>query len=562
MKLLLQREIKLFTPNESFSILPLIIVTTCLLILSISSFLSKKKENKSSAKFEIINCIVILLGTILSLIAKNYIFQSIAVIIFSALKLLAKQDDQKTAEAIQEAAMKAALENENTQPAVDLEAEAEKAKEAEIVSLGRDFMIEASEAFSDSDGLSRLLSSINKSVIKTVQADGGAILLVDEFDDIITVKSFEGTFPPPYQLPQDLPHKIARIETSFRFAQFPLGETIFGITATTGKAELITDPLNDERIVQNEPEEFLKLGTYIIIPMIVKESVIGILALARKADSPKFDEKDFARAQSLAQFASGAIQNVFSFQEIAEHAELTRESEIACKLQKSIHAKNNFSIPNATFGCFFNGAEGVCGDYFDVIPCRKDRISFILADVAGKGMNSLIVMVMIRAIMQLVVNTQKTAATILNWTNRGITGKINIDHFASLILANYDSENMIFQFAAAGNAPALIYHSETKEIETIQTASDPIGVDKSTEYKDIEVHVNSGDIIVLYTDGLVEAVDGNSRQCGVERIKQLVVENSSLKASDISTKIKKNLKEFCGTARQHDDQTLMVIKVQ
>ena len=283
---------------------------------------------------------------------------------------------------------------------------------------------------------------------------------------------------------------------------------------------------------------------------------------ARKFESPKFNETDFSNAQILTDFASCAIQNVFSYQEIAEHSELTKESEIACQLQKNMHAKTSFTIPGASFGCFFTGTEGVCGDYFDVIPCRKDRIAFVLADVAGKGMNSLIVMVMIRAIMQLVVNTQKTAATILTWTNRGITGKINIDHFASLVLANYDSENKKVQIATAGNAPGLIYHESTKEIEALQITSDPIGVDKATVYTDIEFPVEPGDIIVLYTDGLVEAVDANSRQYGVDNIKRLIKENASLKATDISTKIKKNLKEFCGSAKQHDDQTLLVIKIQ
>ena len=475
------------------------------------------------------------------------------------LTFLARKKPEAAAETVAEEPLEEVQEEE---PVYDPEADAEKQMQNEVLKAGRDFMVKASESFSDNDGLLNLLDTINKSVIDITKSDGGAILLIDEFDDIITVKTFTGTFPPPYQLPQDLPHKIARVETSFRFAQFPLGETIFGIAATTGKAELITDPLNDSRIFQNEPEDFLKLGSYIVIPMIVKGTVIGVLALARKFESPKFNETDFSNAQILTDFASCAIQNVFSYQEIAEHSELTKESEIACQLQKNMHAKTSFTIPGASFGCFFTGTEGVCGDYFDVIPCRKDRIAFVLADVAGKGMNSLIVMVMIRAIMQLVVNTQKTAATILTWTNRGITGKINIDHFASLVLANYDSENKKVQIATAGNAPGLIYHESTKEIEALQITSDPIGVDKATVYTDIEFPVEPGDIIVLYTDGLVEAVDANSRQYGVDNIKRLIKENASLKATDISTKIKKNLKEFCGSAKQHDDQTLLVIKIQ
>ncbi|MBO7135494.1 MAG: SpoIIE family protein phosphatase [Spirochaetaceae bacterium] len=549
----------MFTSNVIPSTVALIAGIAGLLIFSLITIITKKKSN-DDIKFEIAACIVILAGAVLLFVTSNFLFFGVSIFIYSALTFFAGKKSKPVEEEIENEPLEAVQEVE--EPVFDPEEDAEKQMQNEVLKAGRDFMVKASESFSDSDGLLKLLDTINKSVIDITKSDGGAILLIDEFDDIITVKTFTGTFPPPYQLPQDLPHKIARVETSFRFAQFPLGETIFGIAATTGKAELITDPLNDSRIFQNEPEDFLKLGSYIIIPMIVKGTVIGVLALARKFESPKFNETDFSNAQILTDFASCAIQNVFSYQEIAEHSELTKESEIACQLQKNMHAKTSFTIPGASFGCFFTGTEGVCGDYFDVIPCRKDRIAFVLADVAGKGMNSLIVMVMIRAIMQLVVNTQKTAATILTWTNRGITGKINIDHFASLVLANYDSENKKMQIATAGNAPGLIYHESTKEIEALQITSDPIGVDKATVYTDIEFPVEPGDIIVLYTDGLVEAVDANSRQYGVDNIKSLIKENANLKATDISTKIKKSLKEFCGSAKQHDDQTLLVIKIQ
>ncbi|MBP5601989.1 MAG: SpoIIE family protein phosphatase [Treponema sp.] len=549
----------MFTSNVIPSTVALIAGIAGLLIFSLITIITKKKSN-DDIKFEIAACIVILAGAVLLFVTNNFLFFGVSIFIYSVLTFFAGKKSKPVEEEIETEPLEAVQEVE--EPVFDPEEDAEKQMQNEVLKAGRDFMVKASESFSDSDGLLKLLDTINKSVIDITKSDGGAILLIDEFDDIITVKTFTGTFPPPYQLPQDLPHKIARVETSFRFAQFPLGETIFGIAATTGKAELITDPLNDSRIFQNEPEDFLKLGSYIIIPMIVKGTVIGVLALARKFESSKFNETDFSNAQILTDFASCAIQNVFSYQEIAEHSELTKESEIACQLQKNMHAKTSFTIPGASFGCFFTGTEGVCGDYFDVIPCRKDRIAFVLADVAGKGMNSLIVMVMIRAIMQLVVNTQKTAATILTWTNRGITGKINIDHFASLVLANYDSENKKMQIATAGNAPGLIYHESTKEIEALQITSDPIGVDKATVYTDIEFPVEPGDIIVLYTDGLVEAVDANSRQYGVDNIKSLIKENANLKATDISTKIKKSLKEFCGSAKQHDDQTLLVIKIQ
>ncbi len=541
---------------DNFSYIPIVLCFIVIIILAILTI-----KNKKNSVLKILFLFVLLTGLICSLVLHNTGLLSL--FLFIALILLIPIQNSKEAEF---------SDNDEEEPGQDtVVSDSEETSQSdpvsEIVSTqllesAKDFMVSLSNCFNEKEGLLQLLEKINGSVIKETAADGGAILLIDEFEDLISVKNLQGTFPPPYKLDSNLPHKIARVEANFRFAQFPLNETIFGITASSGKAELITDPISDSRIFQNEPEEFLKCGSYIFIPMLVKDTVIGVLSLARKPETPVFTEQEFAKAQLLTDFASAAIQNIFSYQEIIEHRELIQESTIACKLQKTMQPKNTHTIPGANFGFFFNGVEGVCGDYFDIIPCRKDRISFVLGDVAGKGMNSLLVMVMLRAILQLIVNTTKDAGTILTWANRGITGKINIDHFASLSLVNYNPIEKKIEIASAGNSPVLLFHNDTKEIENVTVFADPIGVDKLTEYTHKEFAVNSGDIVILYTDGLVESINSESRQYGVESIKKLVLDNASSKAQDISTKIKKNLKEFCGSTNQHDDQTLILIKIE
>ena len=541
---------------DTFSYIPIALCFIVIIILAILTI----KNNKNSA-LKILFLFVLLTGLICSLILNNTgllsLFLFIALILLIPLQNIKEGNNPANTEKEleQEMSISDSVESTQSDPVSEIVS-------TQLLESAKDFMIFLSNCFNEKEGLLQLLDKINESVIKETAADGGAILLIDEFEDLISVKNLKGTFPPPYKLDSNLPHKIARVETSFRFAQFPLNETIFGITASSGKAELITDPTADPRIFQNEPEDFLKCGSYIFIPMLVKDTVIGVLSLARKPETTVFTEEDFAKAKLLTDFASAAIQNIFSYQEIIEHRELIQESTIACKLQKTMQPKNTHSIPGANFGFFFNGVEGVCGDYFDIIPCRKDRISFVLGDVAGKGMNSLLVMVMLRAILQLIVNTTKDAGTILTWANRGITGKINIDHFASLSLVNYNPIEKKIEIASAGNSPVLLFHNDTKEIENVTVFADPIGVDKLTEYTHKEFAVNSGDIVILYTDGLVESINSDSRQYGVESIKKLVADNASSKAQDISAKIKKNLKEFCGTTNQHDDQTLILIKIE
>lgn len=433
----------------------------------------------------------------------------------------------------------------------------------ELLNVTRSFILEAANTFSNTDnGLDTLLELINNSIMTETKADGAALLLVDDFEDIISVKAFNGDFPPPYEIPADIPHKIIRVSTNFRFAQFSLSNNIFGEVATSGKAELITDSQNDSRIFKNTPEDFLRNGSYIFVPMVIKDVVIGVISIARKYGNPVFTEEEFNKAKILTDFASAAIRNVFAFQEVIEHSELIRESEIACKCQSTLSPKLMPSIPSLSLGCYNNNAEGVCGDYYDIIPARKDRISFILADVAGKGMNSLLVMIMIRAIMRLVVNTNQSAATILEWANRGISTDIGIDHFASLSLINYNIETKKVQFSSAGTTPVYYYSNSNNTLEKITSPSEPIGVEKITKYVDKDIDAHSGDIILTFTDGLVETLDEKGEQYSKNKLLNIVLENHQKSGREIAELVKSDVKKFCGSARLHDDQTLLVIKIQ
>ncbi len=552
----------MFNINDDFAFIPLITSTLAVLVLLVFLVRAAKRNAGKNTLTQFVALVILLAGIVITILNPSILVLAIAITL-SMLFLLAHIlfiEKQTAVEAEEEIN----IEPDNTATLEELLSEELSKRDEEntaLLELSRDFIIQAADAFSDDAGLARLLDFINTGIMREIQADGGAILLVDNFDDVITVKSFSGSFPPPYRLPDDIPHKIVRVETNFRFASFPLSENIFGEVARTGRSELIQDPLSDTRLFQNEPEDFLKLGSYIFVPLKIKGSVIGVTAYARKFDSPAFTEKEYKAALVMSAFAGVAIKSVFSFQEVVEHSELTRESEIAYKIQTKMHPKLLPAIPSLSLGHYFNNTEGVCGDFFDVIPSRKDRISFVLADVAGKGMNSLLIMVMLRAILRLIVNTTQSAATILSWANRGISLETSIDHFASLALINYDSIAKKIQYSTAGTTPIYMYKASTKKVERLSAPSEPIGVEKTSVYVDNETDVHSGDIVITFTDGIVESINTGGKQYTIQRLTTIIEQNSSLSGKEIATVVKEDIKNFTGSAHQHDDQTLLVIKI-
>ena len=440
--------------------------------------------------------------------------------------------------------------------------ETKAAVEDPLIAIGQEFISHVSESLTQEVNLTRLLDFINATLITTTGSDGGVIFITDDFEDIIAAKSYSGKIPPPYKLPQDIPHKQVRVETNFRYAQFNLGETIFGEVAATGKSVLIEHGDQDSRIFANGPEEFLKPGSYIVVPLMVKDRVVGIACIARLPENTPFNNEDFRIAKALAIYAGAAINNVYSVQEILERADLEREASIASQIQKTLHPKRLPDLPEAGFGSFFNSTKGVCGDYYDIILARRDRVALIIADVAGKGIQSSMVMIMLRSILHLVTNTTKSAGTILDWVNKGITGKIDMDHYATLSFVSYTPEKHTIEYASAGHQPMLLWRAESATMDTIKQKTDPIGVERSSTYSDMKLTVNKGDIIILYTDGLIEALNQDGHQYGIENLSKTIRENSSLSAKDLATEIKHNVQAFIGSASLHDDQTLVIMKIK
>ncbi len=451
----------------------------------------------------------------------------------------------------------------NTDPLSSGENEAALERYKNILAINKDFTAKAANMFSDEDSMDKFMDYFNKQLTEKTHADGCAILLADEFDNILAVRSMSGAFPPPYKLPDDLPHKPVRVETNFRYAQFQLTDNIFGEAASGGEPLLIADSTQDTRIYQNGPEDFLACGSYIFVPIKFQEQVIGVASLSRNPGKEKFTEKEFEDAKVITDAASTGLKPLFSFLEYSEHRELTKEGDIASKFQKELLPEKLPSINRVSLGCWTSTAEDVCGDYYDVLLSRKDRISYVMADIAGKGMNSFIVMVMIRAMLRLIVNTPQSAGTILSWTNRGICSEnSNIDHFASIALINYNPVTSEAQIATCGINPVLLYSAKTNSISKISNSSEPIGVEKETKYKDINIKLIPGDILITCTDGLLESLNEFGIQYSLTSLMKVIESNHQLSGRDIANRVKDDIKKYCGMTQQYDDQSLMVIKIQ
>jgi sigma-B regulation protein RsbU (phosphoserine phosphatase) len=423
-----------------------------------------------------------------------------------------------------------------------------------------DFMENLGNAITAKIDLTRVLEIIIASAVRNIGADAGAILMVDEYEDLLRVRATHGLYPPLAAVPELVRVTPASVKRYFAQTPIPLGETVLGQAVQRGEAVMIRDARQDERLAANSAEDILFISSLMAVPLVVGQRVLGVVSAVRRAENQFFDERDFQHLKTLAEYASITIDNIYTYTEVLEKRQIEREVDIAAEIQKKLLPARLPELEAAAVAVYNMPAKGVSGDYYDVFCLDEDKLGLAICDVAGKGIPAAMVMVMIRSILHLVVSPQRDAAATLNWVNRGITGRIDLDHFATVSFLIYDQRRREVLYANAAHLPLLVYKQKTGVMHKLDTEGLPIGIEQNSGYQQKRFRLDRGDLLILCTDGIVEAMNPQGRQYGSAGLRQAVEKASVLPVGELIDAIRDDLRRFVGTARQHDDQTLLLMK--
>lgn len=404
-----------------------------------------------------------------------------------------------------------------------------------------------------------MYANIVKVFMEELDADGAVLLIADNIEETLSVKAITGKFPPPYKLPEDVVHKEDHVASNFKYASFSPDDSIFGKILTEGQMKLIKNGEGSDLLPDNGSEPFLQHGSLMFFPLIANQRAVGVTAVSRSPQRHSFENSDVKIGENLAGYTSEIVNLAITLNEANESAEIENITDTAARIQKILLPKNLKKVSMLDIGEYFVQVRGICSDYYDVIT-KGNKIFIIVADVAGKSVQSAIVMVMLRALLYLITDSEKTMKTILEMLNKGITGKIEIDHFASVSIVCYETKKNTLEFIGAGNQSMMVWKKDAKKIELFQQKTDPIGVDVNSTYTAKTIPFAKGDIAALYTDGLIETLDKDGDQYGIRRLAQVMAANAELPSKDIAAKTKNDITSFMGKTRIHDDQTLLIIK--
>jgi len=410
--------------------------------------------------------------------------------------------------------------------------------------------------------LPRVMEIIIDSAVRGIGADAGAILMVDEYQDVLRVRSTYGIYPPLLPVPDLAKVRTSSLKQHFRDTPIPIGATVLGEAVKSGLSVMIRDCREDPRMGQNVKDDILFVSSLLAIPLVVGNRVLGVISALKRAENQHFTDLDFQHLKTFADYASITIDNLYTYLEVLEKRQMEKEVEIAAQIQKRLLPAELPQLSLASLAVHSLPARGVSGDYYDVLPLDGDKVALVICDVAGKGIPAAMVMVMIRSIVHLLVTPGRDAAATLTEINQGITGRIEIDHFATIGVLIYDQGRREAQYANAAHLPLMVYRHRTGTLGKLDAKGLPIGVERDASYELKNLHVEPGDVLVLCTDGIIEAMNADGQQYTLGRLKAVIEKSAAAGAEKLVEAIRRDVDAHVGAARQHDDQTLLLLQVR
>lgn len=323
-------------------------------------------------------------------------------------------------------------------------------------------------------------------------------------------------------------------------------ETLEQWQVTTPEAEKQTDlGFTDESAVDAQLE--------VIDEALEKmdEGVYGICEICHDAVDSELLQMDFTATVCLGHYTESELR------------QLESELELSQIIQRAMLPQQVPSIPHYDIAAFSRPAQIVTGDYFDFLQFEDGTYGFVIADVSGHGVSAGMLMSSLQTVFHTLAPETDSPMDVLNRINRLYIHNINFTTFVTIFFAKLDPQSRVLNYSSAGHNPPLLYHHATNEIAWLKPTGAAIGLVDDAHPRMESVSLTKGDTLLLYTDGIIEALnpDGNE-QFGYDRLAEIVQQQDGLPANELVQKIRQALNDFTQGNVLADDITLIVCKVR
>jgi serine phosphatase RsbU (regulator of sigma subunit) len=312
---------------------------------------------------------------------------------------------------------------------------------------------------------------------------------------------------------------------------------------------------------------FQAFSSEAMLPLKYKDEIQGILSLGRKKSGKMFTAEDLDLLNTITNQSAIALENAKLFKEHLEKGRMEEELKIARDIQMSMLPEKAPKIEGLTIAARSIPAREVGGDFYDFIEITENgskRLGIVVGDVSGKAVSGALVMAASRSIFRVLTETHESVEEVMNRGNARLHQDVKKGMFVALLYAVMDPQRMTLIFSNAGQVQPVIFSRDQSKPTYIESEGDrfPLGIVRECHYQETYLPIKPGDIIVFYTDGMVEAVNDKDELYGFDRFLTSIEEGRELSASALLEKLIGDVMRYVGDVEQHDDLTAVVVTVE
>ena len=402
-------------------------------------------------------------------------------------------------------------------------------------------MSEVSQALIYHMPLDKLLDHIMDVLTQHLPMDRGVLMLKDEATQALE------------------PKVIKILNGALRTQSIFVSQTIVKTALERNSAILISDIQSDEQLRAQASVIQAQIHSAMCVPLWNNQDIIGLIYCDRASLLEQFSEDDLRLLTLLANLAAVKIENARLYEESLKMIQMERELALAVQIQKNFLPRDEpafapYDISGSTRACYHVG-----GDYYDFIPIDKDRLGVVIADVAGVGVSAALLMASLRGALHEKFPTTYNLSDLTAGLNDFIYTSSDSHCFISFFLVVVDRRKDELAYVNAGHNPPVLVGPKGSP-RALESTGLCLGMFPGQTYEERTVPIGPGDILCLYTDGIVESRKDKQEEFGDGRLVDRLKGSGSLASREILEKIYEDVFAFSGCAEAGDDMTLVVIK--
>ncbi len=402
-------------------------------------------------------------------------------------------------------------------------------------------LLEMSKLLTSALGLQEVLDRIAEGMIQTLGFKACTIRLLDDTGMELVLKSV-------YNLSPEYLSKGPVILEKHPVCQLAMrGETV-----------IISEVSTDARFGYHDAAKKEGLHSMLCVGLTSRDKAIGTIHLYT-GEPHDFTHDEIVLVQSIANHVAVAIQNAQLYDESVEKRRIEQELALAAEIQSALLPDTSPDLGAIDIKAKIVPCRQLSGDLYDFIELGDDHIGLVIADVSGKGAPGAILMAATRVIIRTQAEDALTTERAVDKTNKSLCEDTRPTEFVSMFYGVLNTETATLTYTNAGHNPPILFREN--ESIFLEEGGIPLGIIEDIIYDEGQIQLAAGDVLLLYTDGVTEAMNDEREMFGLDRLMRLVKQNLALDAQGLIDTIYDEVLKFSAGAPRSDDLTLIVLKV-